>query len=406
MSEASEAFPARRRQGRIRKQSPIGLLDSISASCLHGNDYYIRSLLRNVDLDPEPDLLTSLTTEFLASRISRDGSAVAVGTGSGTLCVFRPGDCAVLSQTRICAMPVRDVCWVGDNLIAGGTGTGWIRLVEGNNNCIESSIMVSEVALVRSLSALPESQPNIIAWGCMDGRFGLADVRTQTKVAENTSRPHRLPGSKQAAVSSIVLTNSTRFGSNLVLTAGATDGTVKIWDSRNLSQCLGRIDRPLKNSFKGQGIVSLDLSSDNSQVLIARRGGTVSVQHIDSVLIKQPGLGGREYVLGSSTLDTVYATGRFSGDGSAIALSGDQGCVVFDPFRPEEALNLYTSSTASSCCWDKDGSVIATTIDGSLYRWNKSQKMVFRSTSSNPARSTSPFSVQDVTDVKRRRVQC
>jgi WD40 repeat protein len=190
-----------------------------------------------------------------------------------------------------------DLLWNNsDAELITASGDRTLKIVDTETQNIKLTLR-NHTGSVKSVSA-HDSNPNILVSSSRDGSLCLWDTRESTKhsdeqfddficSAHTVFEAHKLirKGSKRKRVefgSSSSVTSVKFFGNtNTIISAGASDGCVKLWDLRTLkerksstirksivplsefSPCVrAKCDRPY-------GIISLDVSLDASQILMS-----------------------------------------------------------------------------------------------------------------------------------------
>jgi len=345
-----------------------GITRVLLKTSLLGKENYLRSAIPVINLEEQPEILTSFDTGFTCCKGNNDGRIVASSTIAGTICFFKEKDAELSNQLRVSAQSVWCVDWSGTNQVLCGTSEGDIKVVDAEENKINSRIAVTKSSLVRSLCA----RDQLISWCAIDGSFGIADIRCGQQVLFQQNH-HAVKGLKPCGVSAIVLSEERQGGSRIIATGGSTDGTVKIWDSRKCVSPLQEIKRSKPNQFRGQGVVSLDIDASGDRLLIARRGGEVIISDFrcSSLTANDYLSKNRIFFVSQPMLDIQFAKARFSKD-NTITINGRSGCLIFSPDSAADVTLLESPGSAfvGGCEWLKDGSLLAVSGDGFVLKWN------------------------------------
>eukprot|EP00475_Leptophrys_vorax_P018435 TRINITY_DN25224_c0_g1_i1.p1 TRINITY_DN25224_c0_g1~~TRINITY_DN25224_c0_g1_i1.p1 ORF type:complete len:497 (+),score=90.21 TRINITY_DN25224_c0_g1_i1:32-1492(+) len=283
-----------------------------------------------------------MATQF--SKQACNGHLLAIGCETGKITLvdttteqnLETGVWDFVDQVRL-KIPVHkntiyDLTWNrNDTEIVTASADQLVSILDVETGTVKTKLS-GHFGSVKCVSAHPD-HPDIVVSATRDGMILIHDTREQSvKKSENGEigvhrslmRAHEVPRPKtdqkkkrvRAGTSGSITGVKFIPGTMQMLSCGATDGFVKLWDIRAdklNSRCMGQLN-PCKrdNCSRIHGIHSLDITSDASRVLVGARNSKVYVYESANLLE------GEFMTLTGHTSRTFYVRSKFTPEGTHV----------------------------------------------------------------------------------------
>eukprot|EP00698_Gefionella_okellyi_P021180 TRINITY_DN6791_c0_g2_i2.p1 TRINITY_DN6791_c0_g2~~TRINITY_DN6791_c0_g2_i2.p1 ORF type:complete len:439 (+),score=68.25 TRINITY_DN6791_c0_g2_i2:46-1362(+) len=306
-------------------------------------DWRVQTEYASAGARPIPKLSLAFAREESLSHLLAVTDEAGLVSLINTSCI-NEGESAFEASWGVHDNAAFDISWAAHgNMLATASGDHTVRLVD--SGAVRGvAILATHAGSVKAVR-FAHRDVNILASGSRDGVAAIWDVRAHHQPVmrlsgihvpasqQHTPKRRKGPGTPVAAVPSAVGTvTSVHFMPDdaVLLTGGASDGEVKMWDLRNLSSRPIPIQVLKKHSSSRQrqpGVVSLDVSATTGRILASCSDGVVYVWnglYPDRNPIAT--LSGRRAA-------SFYTKARFARDGNRIAGSADKNIYIWDVSR-------------------------------------------------------------------------
>ncbi|KAJ3029966.1 UNVERIFIED_CONTAM: hypothetical protein HDU68_010543 [Siphonaria sp. JEL0065] len=281
--------------------------------------------------------------------VSNEGRYLAVGSESGVVSVLDTAanvepENFVADYWQSHNNNIFDICWTPDDryiVTASGDQTSKLFDVE-QRKCV--SVLGRHRSSVKTVTFNPR-EPNMFATATRDGTIALWDVRCTGVLIgdEYTQRSvHEIPDAHSLSMviskkkkkilnttscQSVVSVKYLRHDSNMLASAGASDGLVKFWDIRSKGHEPVEISTPPSTTGRTYGFVSMIVDPSGTKLYAASKDNTI---HEYSTLSLGSPI--RSFTSPKLCIDNFFIKTTISPDGKVLACgsNADKSVYMFD----------------------------------------------------------------------------
>ena len=333
------------------------------------------------------------------NRALGDGSTVYGAAGAGVASGEIP---AIRSQYECHHNAVFDITWLScDTRLLTASGDQSVKLWDAES-CTSLGLFKGHKGSVKSVTVRPSCE-DTFATGSRDGEMMLWDMRAPAHTCSRSARQYVPPVSRIRAHPMAGKSRRRRRGSlasdsqqsvtqvmflrddSLLASAGAADGTVKLWDVRSLKKPVAALgaasewiggsggaadgDASVGNNARLHGVCSMAQDDGGGRMVVARANDACYVYDV-----LRPENGPISRYAGASLRSFYIKTDFAPGGSHFVTGSADKRVHIFEVDSPEDGpytLQGHTSEvTAVAWCQADVGKLATAADDGTVRVWS------------------------------------